>query len=190
VETFAETREMEAFLSLIKSARAIFVVPELLRGGFILGASGGTGVVFVRDPRAETWNGPSFYTLGGVSFGLQAGGQVSEVIALIMTARGVSAFLNDSIRLGADVGVAVGPFGIGASAATQNLSADVLVFAKSKGLYGGLSLDGALVKVREDLNEAFYGSPVQPRDVLLSGKMRREEAQGLMKLLSDLARER
>jgi lipid-binding SYLF domain-containing protein len=91
-----------------------------------------------------------------VSFGFQIGGEASEVIFLAMTDRGVSALMKDSVKLGGDVGIAVGPIGAGVDASTANLSVDVLSFSRSKGLYGGVSLDGSYVKVSEGWNSAYY----------------------------------
>jgi SH3 domain-containing YSC84-like protein 1 len=91
------------------------------------------------------------------------------VILLAMTQRGVTALLSNSVKLGADVGIAVGPIGAGASAASANISVDILSFSKSKGLYGGISLEGAVVATRDGLNEAYYGKPARPMEILIRG---------------------
>ncbi len=114
--------------------------------------------------------GPAFFTLGGASFGLQAGGEASEVVLLIMTDRGVKAFMSSNFKLGADAGIAVGPVGGGVAAETANLSADILSFSRSKGLFGGVSLEGAVVKVRSGLNEAYYGKKLSPSQILIGGR--------------------
>ena len=165
--TFYNAKDMGAFRDLLKDAKGVFIAPQILKGAFIIGASGGSGVFMVRDTATHKWSQPAFYTIGSASFGLQIGGQASEVVLLAMTDRGVSALLSDSVKLGADVGVAAGPVGKGASAATANLSADILAFARSKGLFAGISLDGALVKVRNGLNDAYYGAKVTPTDILV-----------------------
>jgi lipid-binding SYLF domain-containing protein len=85
-----------------------------------------------------------------------------------MSDRGVGSFLSTSVKLGGDVGIAAGPVGAGAAAATVNLSADILSFSRSKGLYGGISLDGSVVAVRDSLNGAYYGKQVSPADILVS----------------------
>jgi lipid-binding SYLF domain-containing protein len=151
---------------LSRTAKGIFIAPQVLKGAFVVGASGGTGVLLVRGEGGQ-WTHPAFYTIGSVSFGFQIGGQASEVILLAMTDRGVTTMLQSSVKLGADVGVAAGPFGAGAQAATANISADILVFSRSQGLYGGISLDGAVMDVREGLNKAYYGKPVTPTDILV-----------------------
>jgi SH3 domain-containing YSC84-like protein 1 len=165
---------------LIKQAKGVFLVPQLLKGAFVFGASGGSGLLLVRDEKTEQWNGPAFYTLGGVNWGLQIGGESSEVVLLLMTQRGVTSFLTNSINLGADVGVALGPIGVGASAATANFSADVLSFSRSKGLYGGFSLGGTEVTTREDLNNAYYGKKVTTMDILIDRLVTNPGAQELI----------
>jgi lipid-binding SYLF domain-containing protein len=167
-DKFMAAKELDAFRDLLKKARGVFISPQMLEGAFVFGISGGSGVLVARDPGTGSWNGPAFYTIGEVSFGLQAGGQSSEVVMLAMTDRGVNALLSPSVKLGADVGVAAGPVGVGASAATANISADILTFALSKGLYAGISLEGAVVAVRNEWNEAYYNKPgVTPTDILI-----------------------
>lgn len=169
VESFAADPVLGPdFKSLLARAHGAFVAPQVLKGAFILGASGGSGVLLARDEKGrQQWNGPAFYTLGGVSFGLQAGGESSEVVLLPMTERGVTALLAPSVKLGADIGVAAGPVGGGMAAATANLSADILSYARSKGLYAGISLAGAVVANRSDWNRAYYGVDVTATDILI-----------------------
>ena len=164
--SFMGDKNFTEMRKLSRSAKGIFISPQVLKGAFIWGASGGTGVFLVRGEEG-TWTHPAFYTIGSVSFGLQIGGQASEVILLAMTEKGVTTLLQNSVKLGADVGIAAGPFGAGAQAATANISADILAFSRSKGLYGGVSLDGAIVDVRDSLNKAYYGKPVTPTDILV-----------------------
>jgi lipid-binding SYLF domain-containing protein len=152
---------------LLKQARGVLIAPQVLKGAFIVGASGGSGVFLAREEGAKKWSPPAFYTLGGVSFGLQAGGEASEVVLLAMSQRGVSALLSHNFKLGADASIAVGPVGAGAQGATAALSADILAFSRSKGLYGGISLDGSVIAVREDWNTAYYGKSVTPADILV-----------------------
>jgi lipid-binding SYLF domain-containing protein len=168
VESFAADPVLGPdFKSLLARAHGVFVAPQVLKGAFIVGASGGSGVLLARDEQVKQWNGPAFYTLGGVSFGLQAGGEASEVVLLPMTERGVTALLAPSVKLGADIGVAAGPVGGGMSAATANLSADILSYARSKGLYAGISLAGAVVANRSDWDRAYYGGDVNATDILI-----------------------
>ena len=164
--SFMSDKNFTEMRKLSRSAKGIFIAPQVLKGAFVVGASGGTGVLLVRGEGGK-WTYPAFYTIGSVSFGFQIGGQASEVILLAMTDRGVTTMLQNSVKLGADVGIAAGPYGAGAQAATANISADILAFSRSKGLYGGISLDGAIVDVRDSLNRAYYGKSVTPTDILV-----------------------
>jgi lipid-binding SYLF domain-containing protein len=164
--SFMSDKNFTEMRKLSRSAKGIFIAPQVLKGAFIWGASGGTGVFLVREEGGK-FTQPAFYTIGSVSFGLQIGGQTSEIILLAMTDRGVTTLLQNSVKLGADVGIAAGPYGAGAQAATANISADILTFSRSKGLYGGISLDGAVVDVRDSLNKAYYNKPVTPTDILV-----------------------
>ncbi len=180
VESFMADQNLEAFGDLIKRAKAVLLIPDLFKGGFILGGSGGNGLFLVADPKTGTWIGPAFYAVGGASFGLQIGAAASEMAILVMTERGISTFLSNSLKLGADLGVAVGPVGVGAAVATSNLSADLISFSRSKGLYGGVSLDGGAVVVREGLNAAFYNRPVTPTDIFIRREVKNPEAMALI----------
>ena len=170
LESFMAEPPSVEFQNLIKKAQGVYITPSLLKGAFVVGVSGGNGVFLVRDKFSGKWMGPAFYTLGGASFGVQAGGQDSEVVLLIMTERGVKSFMRSNFKLGVDTGIAAGPVGGGVGAETANLSADIFSFSRSKGLYGGLSLGGSVVKVRSRLNRAFYGKSVSPAQILIGGR--------------------
>jgi len=189
VENFQVAPEMDAFRELLSKAKGVFVSPQVLKGAFILGVSGGSGVMLARGDQAKSaWHGPAFYTIGEVSYGLQLGGEASEVILLAMTERGVTAFLSNNLKLGADVGVAAGPVGAGASAATANLSADIVSFSRSKGMFGGISLNGAVVAIRPSLNQAFYGTKVDATDILIRHKVSKPESAKLIEAVEKAAK--
>lgn len=172
---------------LLKKAKGVYIAPEVLRGAFIVGASGGSGVLLVRGDKGE-WNGPAFYTIGEASFGLQIGGDKSEVVLLIMSDRGVSSMLASSVKLGADLSIAAGPVGAGTTAATANVSADILSFSRAKGLYAGTSLEGAVVAKREGLNEAYYGKlDATPTEILIKGAPANKQGDPLKAELHKLA---
>jgi len=185
LENFAKATEMEPFRKLLKDAQGVFIAPQILKGAFIFGASGGNGVFVVRDTKTGNFAGPAFYTIGEASFGFQAGGQASEVILLAMTERGVTALLGNSAKLGADVGVAVGLVGMGAAASTANLSADIISFASSQGLFGGIAVNGAVVAVRNGLNEAYYHKKdISPTDILILRTVTNPQAESLTKTVA------
>ena len=146
----------------IKKAKGVLIYPQVLKAGFILGGSGGTGVLLARDSKTGEWSDPAFYTLGSVSFGLQIGGEAAEVILLVMSQKGVDSLLTSKAKLGGDTSIALGPVGAGAKA---DVTADFISFAKSKGLYAGLNLEGSYVSVRESLNKSYYGKAATPVDI-------------------------
>jgi len=180
LENFQRDPEMASLRRLANRAWAMFIMPQLLKGGFIVGGSGGNGVLVARQGPEQPWHGPAFYTVGGISFGLQAGAELSEVVMLAMTRRGMTWMLSSSVKLGAEANVAVGPVGAGVEAATVGLSVDLLVFSRSKGLYGGLSLQGAVMSTRDTLNHAFYGRAVSSTDILVQGTAISDKAAGLL----------
>jgi lipid-binding SYLF domain-containing protein len=185
---FMAVKDLAGFRDLLKKAKGVFISPRMLEGAFVFGVSGGSGVFVVRDPQSGRWNGPAFYTIGEASFGLQAGAKDSQVIMLAMTERGVNALLSPSVKLGADISVAMGPAGAGASAATANISADIITYSLSKGLYGGLSLEGAVVGVRNQWNEAYYKKPgVTPTDILIRKDVANPESAKLIAAVSKAA---
>jgi len=148
----------------LKTVRGLLIYPQVLKAGFFLGGSGGTGVLLVRDEKSGSWSQPAFYTLGAVSFGLQFGGSASETIVAVMTQKAVDSLLTSKFKLGGDTSVAAGPVGAGAAA---NVTADFISYSMDKGLYAGVSLEGAVVSVRESLNDAYYGKKVTPVDILV-----------------------
>jgi lipid-binding SYLF domain-containing protein len=187
-QSLTGVKDMEALVSLVKKAKGVLIYPSVLRGAFIFGASGGTGTFLVYDASAKKWGGPAFYTIGQVSFGLQIGGDASEIVLVAMSDRGVSALQSASVKLGADASVAAGPVGVGAAAATQGLSADIISFSRAKGAYAGISVDGAVVGVRGSLNEGYYGKKeVTPTDILIKRTVHNPQAKGLIDAVSKVA---
>ncbi len=176
----ADPQMKEPLESLLKGAKGVLIYPAVYRGAFLIGASGGSGVFLTYDGTAKQWGGPAFYTIGEASFGLQIGGDASEIVLVAMTDRGVSALLATSSKLGVDTSVALGPVGAGASAATANLSADILSYNRSKGVYAGASVQGAVVGVREALNRAYYGKEVTPTDILIKRTVHNPQAAPLI----------
>jgi lipid-binding SYLF domain-containing protein len=185
-EQFQTDKNMEGFREQAKKARGMLILPQMVRAAFIVGGSGGSGVLVARDDKGGQWRGPAFYTVGGASFGFQAGADAAEVIILAMTERGVTKLLGPQVKLGGDISVAAGPVGGGAAAATAGLSADLLSYSMAKGLYGGFSVDGSVVGVRASLNQAYYGKPASPTDILITGDASNPQAAGLLGVVSRL----
>lgn len=186
VEEFQKDPNMDTFRELAKKAHGMLILPQMIRGAFIFGASGGSGVMVAREAPGGQWKGPAFYTLGGASFGFQAGADVAEVIILAMTERGVTKLLSPQVKLGADVSVTAGPVGAGAAAATAGLSADLVSYSIAKGLYGGFSVDGSVAGVRSSLNKAYYGKEVTPTDILIKGDVKNAQAAPLLERAREL----
>jgi lipid-binding SYLF domain-containing protein len=181
-QNFASDPAMTWFRGHVKDAHAVLIVPQLLKAGFIFGGSGGTGVLLAKDTKGS-WSDPAFYTMGSVSWGLQIGGELAEVVMLVMTKRGINAFLSTKLQLGADVSVAAGPVGAGGQAAT----ADIIQFSRTKGVFGGLTLEGALVAIRDSLNNAYYGKQVDPTDILVRRDVSNPQARSLVQTVAKIA---
>lgn len=151
----------------VQNAYAVLIVPEMLRGGLFVGAEHGIGVLLVRDPQTGSWGKPAFYDLFGGSFGLQFGGQTSDVVFTVMNQGAVDQLLARGIKLGADAGVAAGRLGAGVGAATTtHFGEDIYVFAKSKGLFGGFWVDGSMLWPKDDWNRAYYGKAAEASDIV------------------------
>jgi len=166
LENFLSDPDMQWFRDHMKDARGMLIVPQFIKGAFFVGGSGGSGVLVARDEKTNEWSYPAFFTLGGASFGLQFGGQASEVVLLVMTQTGIDSLMSTTLKLGADASVAVGPIGRGVEGSTApNLSADLLSFSKAKGLFAGISLEGAVVAARDALNTSYYQAPTKTIDI-------------------------
>lgn len=152
----------------IKNAKGILIYPQVLKAGYILGGSGGTGVLLVKDQNKREWSQPAFYTVGSISFGLQIGGEAAETVILAMTQKAVDSLFTSSFKLGGDTSVALGPVGAGAQ---SDVTTDFIAFSKSKGIYGGINLDGSVVGVRDSLNKAYYGREVSPVQIIVEKKV-------------------
>ena len=166
--SFMDDENMTWIHENLNNIKGIVIIPEILKGGFIIGGSGGTGVLFVRDDKTGTWSQPAFYTIGSLSVGLQIGAEKAEILMAIKTQKGVESFYKTTFRLGGDVSLAAGPGGAGAK---TNITADIVSFAKTKGAFAGVSLEGAVVKTDYDANKNYYGQSVQPVDIIVKGEV-------------------
>ena len=188
MEEFVADPVLGGFRDLVRKAKAVFIAPGVLRAAFIIGASGGSGVLLARDEKTGQWTDPAFYTMGSVSFGLQAGGDSSDVVLLILSQRGLTALLASTIKLGVDASMAAGPMGTGLAGSTAGLSADIVSYSRARGLYGGMSVDGAVVAVRSGLNSAYYGQTVTPTNILIRRGVTNPESRGLIEVLTTAVR--
>jgi lipid-binding SYLF domain-containing protein len=169
---------------ILGSAECVAVVPSLLNGGFVFGGRYGRGVASCRTPKG--WSAPAFFTISGGSFGLQIGGQASDVIMLIMNKGGMDNLLSSKFKLGGDASAAAGPVGRHAAADTDwKMRAQVLTYSRSRGLFAGLELSGAVIKQDKDSTRDFYGRMV-PFKTSLTGAV--EAPKNAYPFLSSLAK--
>lgn len=166
LDNFLKDPEMTWLHRNFSRAKGVLIAPEVVKAGFIFGGSGGRAVLLARDAASGKWRGPVFYTMATASVGFQAGVAASENVTLVMSEKGLNTLLAPSMKLGGDASVAVGPVGAGASG---DVTTDFVSFARSKGVYGGLNLDGTVITASDDWNKAYYGHNVLPPDVLVRG---------------------
>jgi lipid-binding SYLF domain-containing protein len=166
VEAFASDPSVGGAIREMKGgAKGLFIVPQFVRGALVFGGAGGSGVLIVRDEKSKKWSEPVFYTIGSASFGLQIGGDVSEMIFVVRTQKGLEEFYHNDFKLGADASMAVGPIGEGAS--VKGISADLVAYARKKGVFAGISVDGSMIAVSDESNRVYYGKPLRPTDIVL-----------------------
>lgn len=169
---------------LLGRAKAVVIAPTLWRGGFFFGGSGGSAVLLTRAADGS-WSAPSFYGMGGGSFGLQIGAEMQELMLIVLTDGGLLKLMDNQIKLGADITFALGPVGAGmGGATTPNFAADVVAYSSSIGLYGGLNLEGSLLAVREEWNRLYYGDGATSREIVFN---RRFDNPGAAELRGALA---
>lgn len=186
VQTFKATQEepFGQFRTLLPEAQGILVFPGVIKGGLIVAAEGGNGVLLAKDA-AGHWGAPAFYFLGAGSVGLQAGAQVGDMVLLVFSTDAVKSIIEHQGKLGADLGIVVGTVGAGVEAATTtNVGADVLAFSQGIGAFAGGSLEAAALVKRNDLNEAFYGQALDPTAIVLNGQGQNPAADGLRAALA------
>jgi len=184
-KTLADLRRDKVFSiaeRAIHRARAVMIVPRLIKGGFIVGGEGGSGVLMVQA-RDGTWSNPAFYAIGAGSFGLQVGLEQSELVLMVMTPKGLDGLLRNQFKLGAQAGIAVAMLGAGVEAALAGPTPpDVVVWSSSMGLYGGLTLNGSIIKPQPNEDAAWYGRRLTTRDILF-GRFDVPRAAGLRREL-------
>src|SRR5678815_3981775 len=157
LSNFMRDPEMKWLQQNIGRAKAVLISPEIVKAGFIVGGSGGRALLVAKN--GGKWVGPAFYTLATASIGFQAGVAASEMVTLVMTDKGMNSMMASSFKFGGDASVAAGPVGAGAQ---SNVTADLIAFSRSKGVYGGLNLDGTVVNSNSDWDKAYYGKAVLP----------------------------
>jgi lipid-binding SYLF domain-containing protein len=153
--------------SLLSRAYGIAVIPDVTKVAFIFGGRHGNGVLVVRDKLNAPWSNPVFVSLTGGSWGFQAGAQSSDIILVFTTRSGVEGIAGGKLTLGADASVATGPVGRQGSAATDiGFNAEIYSYARTRGLFGGIALDGSVISIDRSADASFYGkSDVTATDI-------------------------
>ncbi len=170
---------------LLRRCRGVLVFPNLIRAAFLFGGEGGVGVLLARGTDGS-WSAPAFYGMGSASFGLQAGAQTAEVLFIIMSDGALNKIMTNDVKLGGDLSVALGPIGAGLQAnTTTNLKADIIAYAKTAGLYGGLSIEGSIIGSRESQNRAYYGPAATPRAIVVERRFTNPGADALRAALAE-----
>lgn len=168
----------------IRRAKAVMVVPQLLKAGLIIGGEMGDAIVLSRTSGGG-WSSPAFYSLAGGSIGLQAGAEAKQIIIAVMTDKGLNELMTNQFEVGADASIAVGTVGGGAGVSSVgSLKADMVAFSRSKGLFGGGSLDGTMIRPHAEQNAAYYGAGATPRQILLDKSVSNHGAARLQAALS------
>jgi lipid-binding SYLF domain-containing protein len=155
---------------LLDKAECIAIVPGLKKGALGFGGKYGKGVIMCRKGNRSAWTAPLFIAVEGGSVGFQIGFSQTDVVLLVMNRKGIDKLIGDKFTLGADASVAAGPVGRNATAQTNvRLDAEILGYSRSKGLFAGVSLEGATLRPDKDDNRDFYGKDTDPRSILLDG---------------------
>jgi lipid-binding SYLF domain-containing protein len=156
--------------ALLSRAYGIAVIPDVIKAAFIFGGRHGNGVLAVRDKLNAPWSNPVFISLTGGSWGFQAGAQSSDIILVFTTRNGIEGVAGGKFTLGADASVAGGPYGRQGSAATDVGLAEIYSYARTRGLFGGIAVDGSVLSIDRSANGSFYRKPGVTASEILSGQ--------------------
>jgi lipid-binding SYLF domain-containing protein len=158
---------------LLERAEAVVVIPSLIKGGFVVGAKHGKGIVSARMRPSGGWTVPGFVNMTGGSIGWQIGIESVDLVLLVMNRNGVDQLLEDRFTLGGNLSVAAGPVGRSAAAATNaQVNAQILAYSRAKGLFAGATIEGAALHEDKDANRDFYGAPLTLREIVMPGAPR------------------
>ena len=181
-----QNSDIKHFQKYLSKSRAILIFPEVYEGGFIFGAKGGNGILLIK--KGEKFTGPFFYSLGGLSVGLQAGVKSGRVVMTVMTHRGVKSILKERVKLGVDVDAVVVTGGVGYSAESTPRLADVYSFSDNDGLFVGTSIEGSYLQPRNDLNKVIYKKNLSP-DEIIKYQNFNKETDDLTKIISRITKD-
>jgi lipid-binding SYLF domain-containing protein len=160
---------------LLDKAKCVIVVPSMKKGAFIVGASYGRGVMVCRSGEDFTgaWGAPAMFALEGGSFGFQAGGQETDYVILVMNDKGAKSVMSSKVKLGGEASISAGPVGRTSSAETDvAMNAEMLSWSRSKGVFGGVSLEGSTIRSDDEANKKLYGKDVNAKQIILEGEVK------------------
>ena len=180
-ENFMTDKNQAWLKENLNQAKGLIIIPSLLKAGFVIGGSGGSGVLIAKNDKTGQWSQPAFYTLGSGTLGFQIGAEAAEVIMMVRTQKAVDKLLTSSFKLGGDTSVAVGPVGTGVK---SNVVADILSFTRTKGAYAGVSLEGSVFNTKDKWNEAYYGKAVSPVDIIVKRSVTNPNSAELIKAVT------
>lgn len=171
---------------LLKKCTGIAIFPNTIKGGFIFGGRGGTGVVLSHNKDTGEWSAPAFVMIGGLSFGLQIGAQAADIVLVTTSRNGLEMLLKDNVTLGGDAAVAAGPIGRNAEVSTDILmQTPILCYSRTKGLFAGVALDGAVISQDKRDNKTLYGEALTAREIVMDKKASpTEEGQKLINAIT------
>lgn len=190
VDEIMAIRDKSIPRDLLGKVAAIAIFPGVVKAGFIVGGKYGRGVV-LRRAGNNRWSAPAFYSIAAGSFGWQAGAQSTDLILLIRSERGLRALLRNEMTLGGDASVAAGPVGRKAQAGVDaSFKTEIWSYSRSRGLFAGISLEGAKISPLYKLNKAYYGKSLTSDDILVRGKVKKlpASAQKLVRILKKHAK--
>ncbi len=157
---------------LLDRARCVAVFPSVKKGGFIVGGQYGKGLISCRRSQGS-WGSPAYFTIGGGSFGLQIGGQAVDLVLLVMNKSGLEGLLQDKFEIGAGAAVSAGPVGRNTHVSTDILlKSQIVSYSRSRGLFAGLELKGAVITQDKEANKDIYGQEISAREIIVDGKAR------------------
>jgi len=186
VDDLKKDKEFGNAVDLMRRAKGVLIVPQLIKGGFFVGGEGGDAVLLTRGS-GDTWSYPAFYTLASASFGLQAGIEQAELVAFVMSDKAMNAFMQDQFTIGGEAGLAVVTLGTnGEVATTSAVGADVVVWSSASGAYAGLTLNGSIVKPRDSWNQSYYGRAESVRDIVTKHAAKNAGADSLRMTLASV----
>jgi lipid-binding SYLF domain-containing protein len=167
LQEMSQKSDVTAMARLVKDAKGIAIFPSVIKAGLMLGGRYGEGLVLRRDAEKGTWTGPYFVDMKGVSYGPQIGVQSTALVLVIANERGMNGFTGDKVTLGGEMAVAAGPVGRQAAASTDaNLKASIYSYSLSKGMFAGLSLEGAVIQPDESANKDYWKSALTGDQIL------------------------